>query len=148
MEEALKEARKAKEKGEVPVGAVIVKDGEIIARAHNLKEERKSALCHAEILVIEEATKVIGDWRLNGCIMYVTLEPCPMCAGAILQSRISEINIGTFDPTAGACGSVINVIENPYLNSSIKVNWIYSDECSQILTEFFKARREESRRKL
>ncbi|MDM8312305.1 MAG: nucleoside deaminase [Clostridium cadaveris] len=148
MEEALKEARKAKEKGEVPVGAVIVKDGEIIARAHNLKEERKSALCHAEILVIEEATKVIGDWRLNGCIMYVTLEPCPMCAGAILQSRISEINIGTFDPTAGACGSVINVIENPYLNSSIKVNWIYSDECSEILTEFFKARREESRRKL
>ena len=148
MEEALKEARKAKEKGEVPVGAVIVKDGEITARAHNLKEERKSALCHAEILVIEEATKVIGDWRLNGCIMYVTLEPCPMCAGAILQSRISEINIGTFDPTAGACGSVINVIENPYLNSSIKVNWIYSDECSEILTEFFKARREESRRKL
>ena len=148
MEEALKEARKAKENGEVPVGAVIVKDGEIIARAHNLKEERKSALCHAEILVIEEATKVIGDWRLNGCIMYVTLEPCPMCAGAILQSRISEINIGTFDPTAGACGSVINVIENPYLNSSIKVNWIYSDECSEILTEFFKARREESRRKL
>lgn len=148
MEEALKEARKAKEKGEVPVGAVIVNDGEIIARAHNLKEERKSALCHAEILVIEEATKVIGDWRLNGCIMYVTLEPCPMCAGAILQSRISEINIGTFDPTAGACGSVINVIENPYLNSSIKVNWIYDAECSEILTEFFKTRREEIRRKL
>lgn len=148
MEEALNEARKAKEKGEVPVGAVIVKHGEIIARAHNLKEERKSALCHAEILVIEEATKVIGDWRLNGCIMYVTLEPCPMCAGAILQSRISEINIGTFDPTAGACGSVINVIENPYLNSSIKVNWIYDAECSEILTEFFKTRREEIRRKL
>lgn len=147
MEEALNEAKKAKEKGEVPVGAVIVKDGEIIARAHNLKEERKSALCHAEILAIEEATEVMGDWRLNGCIMYVTLEPCPMCAGAILQSRISEINIGTFDPTAGACGSVINVIENPYLNSSIKVNWIYSDECSEILTEFFKARREEIRSK-
>lgn len=147
MEEALKEARKAREKGEVPVGAVIVNNGEIIARAHNLKEERKSPLCHAEILAIKKATEILGDWRLNGCTMYVTLEPCPMCAGAILQSRISEINIGTFDPTAGACGSVINIMENPYLNPSIKVNWMYDDKCSEILTEFFKERREEIRKK-
>lgn len=143
MKEALNEAKLAKDNGEVPVGAVIVKDGHIIARAYNLKEKNKSPLCHAEIIAINKATEAIGDWRLNGCSMYVTLEPCPMCAGAILQSRISEINIGTFDPTAGACGSVLNIMENPFLNPSIKVNWLYDDECSEILSEFFKARRNE-----
>lgn len=148
MKEALNEATLAKEKGEVPVGAVIVKDGQIIARAHNLKEENKSPLCHAEIIAIHKATEAMGDWRLNGCSMYVTLEPCPMCAGAILQSRISEINIGTFDPTAGACGSVINIMENPFLNPSIKVNWLYDDECSEILSEFFKRRRNEIKKNI
>ena len=104
---ALEEAEKAREKGEVPVGAVIVKDGEIIARAHNLKETLKDPTAHAEILAIREACNKLNNWRLNGCEMYVTLEPCPMCAGAILQSRLSKIYIGTFDDTTGAAGSVV-----------------------------------------
>ena len=97
MEIALEEAKKAYSKGEVPIGAVIVKNGEIIARSHNLKETLKSAIAHAEILAIEEASKRIGDWRLNGAEMYVTLEPCSMCASAIAQSRISKLHIGTFN---------------------------------------------------
>ena len=103
---ALEEAEKAREKGEVPVGAVIVKNGEIIAWAHNLKETLKDPTAHAEILAIREACNKLNNWRLHGCEMYVTLEPCPMCAGAILQSRLSKIYIGTFDDTTGAAGSV------------------------------------------
>lgn len=109
---ALEEAEKAREKGEVPVGAVIVKDGEIIARAHNLKETLKDPTAHAEILAIREACNKLNNWRLHGCEMYVTLEPCPMCAGAILQSRLSKIYIGTFDDTTGAAGSVVNILQN------------------------------------
>ena len=138
---ALEEAEKAREKGEVPVGAVIVKDGEIIARAHNLKETLKDPTAHAEILAIREACNKLNNWRLNGCEMYVTLEPCPMCAGAILQSRLSKIYIGTFDDTTGAAGSVVNILQNHNLTYFLEVVWENDEKCSKILTKFFKDRR-------
>ncbi|MEW8955251.1 nucleoside deaminase [Clostridium sp.] len=141
MKEALKEAEKAKDLGEVPVGAVIVKDGEIIARGHNRREKLNSVLAHAEIMAINEATKIINNWRLDGCSMYVTLEPCPMCAGAILQCRVSKVYIGTFDPVSGAGGSIINILENDNLNKWTDVKWCYDEKCSSILTDFFKERR-------
>ena len=109
MREALKEAKKALDKEEVPVGAIIVKDGKIISRAHNIKECKKDATCHAEILAIQKACKKLGSWRLLDCEMYVTLEPCPMCAGALIQSRIKKLYIGTDDNKTGACGSVLNL---------------------------------------
>lgn len=138
---ALEEAKKAREKGEVPVGVVIVKDGKIIAKAHNLKETLNDPTAHAEILAIKKACKKLNNWRLHGCEMYVTLEPCPMCAGAILQSRISKIHIGTFDETTGAAGSIINILQNPNLNHFLDIVWNNDEECSRILTEFFKDRR-------
>lgn len=138
---ALEEAEKAREKGEVPVGAVIVKNGEIIAKAHNLKESLNDPTAHAEILAIREACNKLNNWRLNGCEMYVTLEPCPMCAGAILQSRLSKIYIGTFDDTTGAAGSVVNILQNHNLNHFLEVVWENDEKCSKILTEFFKDRR-------
>lgn len=141
MLEAIKEAKKALILNEVPVGAVIVKDDKIIARAHNLKETLSDCTAHAEVLAIRKASEVIENWRLNGCSMYVTLEPCPMCAGAILQSRIGKLYIGTFDPTSGACGSVINMLQNEALNSWIDIKWTYNKECSNLLKEFFKNRR-------
>lgn len=141
MKEAINQAKFSLENNEVPVGAVIVKNNKIIAAAHNEKEKRGVATAHAEILAIEAASKVLGDWRLNGCSMYVTLEPCPMCAGAILQSRISELHIGTFDDVAGACGSVIDILGSKYLNSKAIVKWYYCDECSNLLSDFFKNRR-------
>ena len=138
MLEALKEAQKALEISEVPVGAIIVKDGKIISRAFNLKESLKDATAHAEMLAIRKASEVLGSWRLNGCEMYVTLEPCPMCAGAITQSRISELYIGTFDPVAGACGSVMDTIYKERSSGRIRVNWMYDERCSKIMEEFFK----------
>lgn len=138
---ALEEAEKARKKGEVPVGVVIVKDGEVIAKAHNLKESLNDPTAHAEILAIREACNKLNNWRLHGCEMYVTLEPCPMCAGAILQSRISKIYIGTFDDTTGAAGSIVNILQNPNLNHFLEVNWENDESCSKILTEFFKDRR-------
>ena len=138
---ALGEAEKAREKGEVPVGAVIVKNGEIIAKAHNLKESLNDPTAHAEILAIREACNKLNNWRLHGCEMYVTLEPCPMCAGAILQSRLSKIYIGTFDDTTGAAGSVVNILQNHNLNHFLEVVWENDEKCSKILTEFFKDRR-------
>lgn len=144
MKEALKEAYKALNLNEVPVGCVIVKKDKIISREFNLKESLKDTTAHAEILAIRKACEVLGNWRLTGCSMYVTLEPCPMCASAIAQARISKLYIGTFDPTAGGCGSVVNVIENPYLNYKVQVNWLYDEECSKILTDFFNAARRHS----
>lgn len=138
---ALEEAEKAREKGEVPVGVVIVKNGEIIAKAHNLKESLNDPTAHAEILAIREACNKLNNWRLHGCEMYVTLEPCPMCAGAILQSRLSKIYIGTFDDTTGAAGSVVNILQNHNLNHFLEVVWENDEKCSKILTEFFKDRR-------
>ena len=138
MKEALKEARLALEKGEVPVGAVIVKDGKIIARGHNLKETYKNAIYHAEILAIEEASKVLNAWRLNDCEMYVTLEPCPMCAGAIINSRIKKLYIGAMDDTMGACGTALNLLENYKFNHIVQIEkYILKDECENIIDEFF-----------
>lgn len=141
MQIALEEARLAERLNEVPVGAVIVKDDKIIATAHNLREILKDPTAHAEILAIRKAAEILGDWRLSGCDMYVTLEPCPMCSGAIIQSRIRRLYIGTFDPTAGCCGSVVNIVQNEALNTMIHVKWLYDEECSNIITKFFKKRR-------
>lgn len=141
MKDALDQAAIALTLKEVPVGAVIVKDNNIIARAYNLRETTGDPTAHAEILAIKRAAEVIGNWRLTGCSLYVTLEPCPMCAGAIIQSRISKLYIGTFDPKAGACGSVINIVQNESLNNYVNVHWMYDEHCSNILTEFFKEKR-------
>lgn len=142
IKEALIEAERAKQIGEVPVGAVIVKDNIILARAHNLKESLKDCTAHAEILAIRRASSVLKNWRLNGCEMYITLEPCPMCAAAISASRIRKVYIGTFDPNMGAGGSVVNLLQNEYLNYNLEVKWIYSEDCSKIIKEFFKKRRQ------
>ncbi|AWI07516.1 nucleoside deaminase [Clostridium drakei] len=141
MGEAIKEAEKSLILGEVPVGVVIVRDNIIIAKAHNLRETLQDPLAHAEILAIKKASQYTNNWRLSGCSMYVTLEPCPMCAGAILQSRISKVYIGTFEPNTGACGSVINILQNDNLNRWTNVYWNYDKKCSSILEEFFSKKR-------
>ena len=139
MKEALKEAQKAKDKLEVPVGCVIVKDGKIIARAHNQKETRKDTTKHAEILAIEKASKKLEAWRLIDCEMYVTLEPCSMCAGAIINSRIKKVYIGTMDEKTGAAGSVLNLFEDYTFNHRVEVETgIMQEECEKMLKEFFK----------
>lgn len=138
MKEALKEAKKAYDKLEIPVGAVIVKDGKIIARAHNLKETKKDTTNHAEILAIKKASKKLDSWRLLDCEMYITLEPCAMCAGAIIQSRIKKIYIGTLDEKTGAAGSVLNVFEYQF-NHQVEVEkGILKENCENILKDFFK----------
>ncbi|MCI8832627.1 MAG: nucleoside deaminase [Clostridia bacterium] len=143
MKEAIKEARKAYGKLEVPIGAVIVKNGKIIARGHNQKEEKADTTMHAEIIAIKKASKKIGAWRLNGCEMYVTLEPCPMCAGAIINARLDKIYIGTMDEKNGACGSVTNVLEEYKQNYSVqKEEGIYQKECEEIIKKFFKELRQ------
>ena len=139
MNKALKEAQKAYLKDEVPVGAVIVKDGKVIARAHNIKEIKQDTTKHAEIIAIQKASKKTKTWRLTGCTMYVTLEPCPMCAGAIIQSRMDKVVIGTKDEKTGACGSVLNILEDYKFNHSVKVDkGIMEKECKEILQNFFK----------
>lgn len=139
MKEALKEAQKAYEKLEVPVGAVIVKDGKIIARAHNQKETKKDTTKHAEILAIQKASKKLESWRLLDCEMYITLEPCSMCAGAIINSRIKKIYIGTLDKKTGAAGSVFNLFEDYTFNHKVEVEkGILQKDCEQILKDFFK----------
>lgn len=139
MKEALKEAKKAYEKLEVPVGAVIVKDNKIIARAHNLKETKADTTKHAEILAIEKASKKLNAWRLLDCEMYVTLEPCSMCAGAIINARIKKVYIGALDEKTGAVGSVLNLFEDYKFNHSVEVEKdILKEECEKILKDFFK----------
>ena len=146
MKEALKEARKAYEKEEVPVGAVIVKDGKIIARAHNLKEKKNSSICHAEILALQKACKKLNAWRLTDCDMYVTLEPCTMCTGALINSRIRKLYIGTNDEKTGACGSKINLIEDIVFNHKVEIErGILQKECEAILKDFFKFLRERNK---
>ena len=141
MNLAIEEAKKAFNKGEVPVGVVIVKNGEVISCQHNLKEEKRLAIAHAEILAIEEASRKLNNWRLSGCEMYVTLEPCPMCASAIAQSRISKLFIGTFNKDMGACGSTINLLDYDIFNWKVDVKWCYNQICSDLLTTFFENRR-------
>jgi tRNA(adenine34) deaminase len=141
LKEAINEAKVSESLDEVPVGAVIVKNNEIIARGHNLKETSKDCTAHAEIMAIREASGRLDSWRLSDCDLYVTLEPCAMCAGAIISARIRRVFIGAFDPTAGACGSVINVLQNDALNKWTGVTWLYDDECGEILTNYFKNKR-------
>ncbi len=139
MKEALKEAIKAYEKKEVPVGAVIVKDGKVIARAHNVKEEKKDTTKHAEILVIGKASKKLESWRLSDCEMYVTLEPCSMCAGALINARIKKVYIGTMDSKTGACGSVLNLLEDYTFNHQVEVETgILQEDCEGLLKKFFR----------
>ncbi len=145
MDYAIEEGITGLELGEIPVGAVIVKDGIIIGRGRNMKESYKDPTAHAEIIAIKEACNNIGNWRLNGCEMYVTLEPCPMCTGAILQSRISKLYIGTFNKDMGACGSIINLVDNRSLNSFVNTIWTYDERCSKLITEFFNKRRKDRR---
>ena len=139
MKEALKEAKKAYDKLEVPVGAVIVKDGKIIARAHNLKETKYDTTKHAEILAIQKASKKLETWRLLDCEMYVTLEPCSMCAGALINSRIKKLYIGTMDEKTGAAGSVLNLFDDYTFNHQVEVEkGIMKEECESVLKDFFK----------
>ncbi len=138
MNAALDEAKKAFFEGEVPVGAVIVKEGKIISTGRNRREKSKNALSHAEIEAINSACELLGGWRLIGCTLYVTLEPCPMCAGAIINSRIERVVYGADDKKAGSCGSVVNLFELPYNHFPECEKGVMADECSAILTDFFK----------
>lgn len=148
MKEAIKEAKKAAEKLEVPVGCVIVKDGKIIARAHNLKETKTDTTKHAEILAIQKASKKLKAWRLLDCEMYVTLEPCPMCAGAIIQARLKKIYIGAMDEKTGACGSVLNLLEDYAFNHMVEVEAeVQKENCEKVLKDFFKELRKIKNRK-
>ena len=142
MCEALALAKKAFELGEVPVGAVAVWDGEIVGRGMNLRETDKNALRHAEIMAIDEACKKLGGWRLWKCDLYVTLEPCPMCAGAIINSRIKRVVFGASDPKAGSCGSLSNLFEMPYNHKPEVTKGVLEEECSALLSEFFAKLRE------
>jgi tRNA(adenine34) deaminase len=142
MMEALKQAKLAQKKDEVPVGAVIVLNDTIIAKAHNLRHNKQNALLHAEIIVIDKACKKLKSWRLEDCELYVTLEPCSMCAGAIINSRIKTVYYGAYDKKAGACGSVVNLLENKQFNHNPEVfGGIMEEECGAILTDFFENKR-------
>jgi tRNA(adenine34) deaminase len=140
MREALLEAEAAALDDEVPVGAVMVRNGEIIARARNRREKDKNPLSHAEIKIINDTCRALGGWRLVGCTLYVTLEPCPMCAGAIINSRIERVVFGAYDEKAGAFGTMINLTEYPLFKPQI-TGGVLKEECSSILTEFFKKKR-------
>lgn len=143
MKEALKEARKAELIDEVPIGCVIVKDDKIIARGHNQRETKQSPIGHAEIIAINKASKKLKSWRLEGCDIYVTLEPCIMCSGAIIQSRINKVYYGASDPKGGALGSSINVLEANNINHHPEViSGVLKEECSSIITNYFKAKRQ------
>ena len=142
MEEAIRLAARAAEAGEVPVGAVIVKDGRVLARAHNQVETLRDATAHAEMIAITQAAEALENWRLEGAELYVTLEPCPMCAGALVLSRVARIVYGADDPIAGACGSVFNIVDEKRLNHRIPVvKGVLGGRCGALLREFFKKRR-------
>jgi tRNA(adenine34) deaminase len=143
MREAIKEAIKARKLNEVPIGAVIVKDGNVIARGHNLRQTRQQATAHAEIIAIEKACRKLGDWRLQGCILYVTLEPCAMCAGASILSRIETVVFGAFDPKGGSFGTNIDLSTvKAYNHHPIIYGGILEEECANLITEFFASKRE------
>src|SRR5437899_7975262 len=144
MRKALRQAQKANEAGEVPVGAVIVRAGKIIARAHNQVELLKDATAHAEMLALTQAEAAVGDWRLTECDLYVTKEPCAMCAGALVHTRIRRVIFGCTDPVAGAAGSVMNLLQMPALNHRCDIaSGVLQDECATILEDFFRKRRNE-----
>ncbi len=141
MEAALEQAKMALYLKEVPIGAVIVKDDKIISAAYNLKETTKDPTAHAEILAIRKACQILNNWRLTGCSMYVTLEPCVMCASAIAQSRLSDLYVGAPDVDRGTGSSVIDIVQNDHVNNMVKVHLDYNNECSELLSNFFKNRR-------
>lgn len=139
MKEAYRQAKKAYALGEVPIGCVIVYEGRIIARGYNRRNTDKNTLCHAEITAIRKASKVVGDWRLEGCTMYVTLEPCQMCAGAIVQSRMTRVVMASMNPKAGCGGSILNLLEMPQFNHQVQVTrGVLEEECSALLKAFFR----------
>ncbi len=138
MRAALDEAEKARALGEVPIGAVIVRNGEIVSAAHNLRETDKNAAAHAELLAIERACEALSTWRLSDCTLYVTLEPCPMCAGAIINARIRRVVFGSFDEKAGACGSVCNLFAMPFNHRPTLSGGVEEEKCTELLQNFFK----------
>lgn len=139
MKEAIKQAKKAAKIGEVPIGCVIVYDNKIIARGYNKRNTKKNTLAHAEIIAMNKASKVIGDWRLEGCTMYVTLEPCQMCAGAIVQSRMDRVVVGTMNKKAGCCGSVLNLLNMSEFNHQVELTiGVLEEECSCVISDFFR----------
>ena len=146
LKEAIKQAKKAMAIGDVPIGCVIVFEDKIIARGYNRRNKDKSTLSHAEIIAMKNACKKIGDWRLEDCTMYITLEPCPMCAGAIVQSRIKKVVLGAMNPKAGCAGSVLNILQTDGFNHKTEVELISSEslrsECSSLLSSFFKSLRQ------
>ena len=143
MKEALKQAKKAYALGEVPIGCVIVYEDKIIARGYNKRNLKKTTLAHAEIIAIAKAGKIIGDWRLEDCTMYITLEPCQMCAGAIVQARIPRVVIGTMNAKAGCAGSVLNILQMKEFNHQVEVEkGVLAEECKIMMQEFFKKLRE------
>lgn len=147
MKEALKQAKKADKIDEVPIGCVIVYEDKIIARAYNRRNIDKNTLAHAELLAIKKASKVLGDWRLEDCTMYVTLEPCQMCAGAIVQARIKKVVVGSMNPKAGCAGSVLNLLQMDEFNHQVELEiGVMEEECSRMLKEFFKRLREEKKK--
>ena len=142
MEAAIEEAQKALTLNEVPIGAVIVYNDEIIARGYNLRESSQTTLSHAELIAIQEANEKIGSWRLEDCTLYVTLEPCPMCAGAIVQSRIKRVVYGATDPKAGCAGTLMNLLNEPRFNHQVELTaGVLQTECAALLTDFFRALR-------
>src|SRR5438094_5733974 len=144
MREALRQARKAVKADEVPVGAVVVREGKIIGRAYNQVELLKDATAHAEMLAVTQAEAAVGDWRLTDCDLYVTKEPCAMCAGALVHTRVRRVIFGCADPRAGAAGSVINLLQMPALNHACDIaSCVLEDECATILQDFFRRRRDE-----
>lgn len=146
MKQAVKQAEKAYDKLETPIGCVIVHEDKIIARGYNKRNIKKNTLAHAEILAINKASKVLGDWRLEDCTMYVTLEPCPMCAGAIVQARIPRVVIGSMNPKAGCAGSVLNLLQQDGLNHQVEITkGVLAEKCSGLMTSFFRELRKKKK---
>ena len=143
MKEAIRQAKKAYAIGEVPIGCVIVRDGKIISRGYNRRTIDKNTLAHAELAAIKKAGKKLNDWRLEGCTMYVTLEPCQMCAGALVQSRIDRVVVGCMNPKAGCAGSILNLLQMPEFNHQVELETgVLEEECSQMMKDFFRELRE------
>lgn len=146
MKEAIKQAKKASAIGDVPIGCVIVLHDKIIARAYNQRNKKKTTLAHAEILAIQKASKKLQDWRLEDCVMYITLEPCQMCAGAIVQARIPKVVIGAMNPKAGCAGSVLNILQEDAFNHQVEVETgILEEDCGQMMSEFFRELRKKKK---
>ncbi|MGN0390446.1 MAG: tRNA adenosine(34) deaminase TadA [Wujia sp.] len=148
MKMAIRQAKKAEANGDVPIGCIIVFEGKVIARGYNRRNIDKTTLAHAEIMAIKKASRVIGDWRLEGCTMYVTLEPCQMCAGAIVQARIPKVVIGCMNAKAGCAGSILNLLEMKQFNHQVEVErGVLQEECSSMMTDFFSKLRAEKKKK-